>query len=152
MDCCSPLYFLSCYPFSLCCSCVVSALFHFPFMHWPIVMPLTPPVWCRFGSLCLWTDSPLSNGANVLLCSQSTVRWKWASNSNFTNKPAASKTKRGCVDVLSVVVEMEARKEGRKEWRRKDELRLDSEVWRVASLLKTAPYLPTVSHASCVVL
>lgn len=31
--------------FSLCCSCVVSALFHFPFfLHWPIVMPLTPPV------------------------------------------------------------------------------------------------------------
>lgn len=69
--------------FSLCCSCVVSALFHSPSLHWPIVMPLTPPVWCRFGSVCLWTDSPLSNDANVLLCGQSTVSWKWASNSEF---------------------------------------------------------------------
>lgn len=71
----------------LCCFCVVTFCL---FLHWPIVMPLTPPVWCRFGSVCLWTDSPLSNGANVLLCGQSTVSWKWASNSNFQNKPTAS--------------------------------------------------------------
>lgn len=39
----SPCTFLPIPPFSLCCSCVVSALFHFPFLHWPIVTPLTPP-------------------------------------------------------------------------------------------------------------
>lgn len=54
-----------------------------PFLHWPTVISLTPPVWCRFGSVFLWTDSPLWHGANVLLCGQITVSWNWASYSNF---------------------------------------------------------------------
>lgn len=134
----------------LCCICVVSFSL---FLHWPIVMPLTPPVWCRFGSVCLWTDSPLSNGANVLLCGQSTVSWKWASSSNSQNKLAASQNQAWMCGCTFLSGGGDARKERRKKrLKRENELRLESGGWRVASLLKTAPYLPTVSHASCVVL
>lgn len=123
------IYGLWCSVFSLCllphfpsslCAVLVLFLrcFIFPFLHWPIVMPLTPPVWCRFGSVCLWTDSPLSNGANVLLCGQSTVSWKWASNSNFRNKaPARQNQAWMCGYTFSLVVGMQGRKEGRKDWR-----------------------------------
>lgn len=48
--------------------------------------PLTPPVWCRFGSVCEWTGSPLSEAAWALLCDQSTVRRKPACT---FEKPAA---------------------------------------------------------------
>lgn len=133
----------------LCCS----SCFIFPFLHWPIVTPLTPPVWCRFGSVCLWTDSLLSNGANILLCGQSTVSWKRASNSNFENKSAASQNQAWTCGCTFLSGGGDARKERRKKGvKRESELRLESEGWRVASLLKTAPYLPTVSHAPCVVL
>lgn len=123
------------------------------FLHWPVVMPLTPPVWCRFGSLCLWTDSPLSNGANILLCGQSTVSWNWASSCNSQNKPAASQNQIRMYGCTFLSGGGDALKERRKKrLKRENELRLESGGWRVASLLKTAPYLPTVSHASCVVL
>lgn len=105
----------------LICAVLVLFLrcFIFPFLHWPIVMPLTPPVWCRFGSVCLWTDSPLSNGANVLLCGQSTVSWKWASLiAAIKTDGQEAKTENGRVDVLfSLVVGMQGRKEARKDWR-----------------------------------
>lgn len=137
------------YVLFLCCIYVV----WFPFLHWPIVMPLTPPVWCRFGSVCLWTDSPLSNGANILLCGQSTVSWNWATSSNSQNKPAASQNQArmcGC----TFLPWWWGCKDGKKKEKTEEREWVEAGVrgWRVASLLKTAPYLPTVSHASCVVL
>lgn len=70
---CFPLFLIPPFPLLsvlfLCCFCVYLFIyfcsFFFPFfffLNWPIVMPLMPPVWCRFGSMCLWTDSLL---------------WKW---------------------------------------------------------------------------
>lgn len=110
----------------LCCICVISFTL---FLHWPIVMPLTPPVWCRFGSVCLWTDSPLSNGANVLLCGQSTVSWKWASNCNFQNKLASSQNQAWTCGCTFLSGGGDARKERRKyRLKRENELRLESEV------------------------
>ena len=117
------LFFLvpsSPFPSSLCCSCVLR-YFIYPFLNiflnWPIVIPLTPPVWCRFGSVCLWTDSPLWNGANVPLWDQSTVSWKWASISNFQNKLAASQNQAWTMGVLFfLVVGMQGRTEEGKDW------------------------------------
>lgn len=111
-----PLYLPPHFPPSLCAVLVLFLrCFIFPFLHWPIVMPLTPPVWCRFGTVYLWTDSPLSNGANVLLCGLSTVSWKWASSSNFQNKPAASQNQAWMCGCTFLSGGGDARKEGRKE-------------------------------------
>lgn len=79
--------------------------------------------------MCLWTDSLLSNGAFALLCDQSTVRWKRASNGNFkyTAPPVVQSTLDPWMHFL--VWSWDARKErSNKRLRRKIELWLESEV------------------------
>lgn len=153
----------------LYCFCVVSfslffLFFSFLFLHWPIVMPLTPPVWCRFGSVCLWTDSPLSNGANVLLCDQNTVSWNWASDSK-RRKQTGSKSDPSvdermyfslwwwrCTEGMKKGKKEAGRKERRKDWRGRMSWGWSQEIggWHPCwSLPPTCPLCPMLRVWCC---
>lgn len=78
--------------------------------------------------MCLWTDNPFSNGANILLCGQSTVSCKRASSSNFVKRTASHNQAWMCGRTFLAGCG-DARKQRRKKrLKRENELRLESEV------------------------
>lgn len=150
--------------YSLYCSCVVSTLFDFPFfplfLFFPFFYPLTLDLSDASNAsrvMQVWLSvsvdrQPALKRCKCPICSQ---RALWSASSISENKTSCkSKAKHGYADVLFSLVVcwwIHGWTEERI-WREMSELRLDSEVGGVAPLLKTAPYLPTVSHAFCVVL